>query len=322
MRNKDAKLKFDEADRLYREGKCGEALELLNELDAAFPNDRKIMFPRARCLAKLYRGDEAVALCDRLIDEFQYDKARELKARVKKYGNTADAPTGDLDDISFDALNIGLDDDEESAFAQAGLAPYEESKSWGSTVFVTVLVIGVLVGGYFVLFRDKGGTSAPSASSTSEPTTQGMVIDKNIAPEKYTHKSSSSSEGVTVNSSIGYEIYSDCGTPGNHLSCFQENFRNCEPSLIQLSGIPGLTFQYEVFPNDQGACFIRLTITQADFEFFESYQGKDMVCPCDSSEDFMTLSETLGERVGLNDLDMCAGSLVEAVRANFAAAGN
>jgi len=59
-----ARDKFNKADDLYKDGKYEETMTVLKELDSAFPNSRQIMFPMARCLAKLQYLQAAVDLCD------------------------------------------------------------------------------------------------------------------------------------------------------------------------------------------------------------------------------------------------------------------
>lgn len=84
MDKHDAERKFRVADQYYREGRYGQAMLLLDALDEAFPNTRHIMYPRALCLARLKRREEALALCDELIARFQYSGAIELKAALSK----------------------------------------------------------------------------------------------------------------------------------------------------------------------------------------------------------------------------------------------
>ena len=95
MEAKQAKKRFREADRLYQEGEFAEALDLLDELEHAFPNDRHVMFPRARCLGALGRTAEAVALCDQVIQRFHYAPAESLKAALLQSApSPAMAPPG------------------------------------------------------------------------------------------------------------------------------------------------------------------------------------------------------------------------------------
>jgi hypothetical protein len=80
----EANRKFKLADQMYREGRYGQALAVLDALDEEFPDTRRVMFPRAMCLARLQRYDDALTLCDEIIDRFQYARAEELKNSIQK----------------------------------------------------------------------------------------------------------------------------------------------------------------------------------------------------------------------------------------------
>jgi len=82
MDARESEQNFKRADALYREGRYGEALGILDELNRAHPNAKNVLYPAALCLEKLGRGDEALPICGQLIAQFQDPRARELQARL------------------------------------------------------------------------------------------------------------------------------------------------------------------------------------------------------------------------------------------------
>ena len=62
MDREEANEHFAEADELYRIGDYGGALYILDDLDRAFPNQHRLLAARARCLSRLNRHDEALAV--------------------------------------------------------------------------------------------------------------------------------------------------------------------------------------------------------------------------------------------------------------------
>lgn len=76
--------RFHEADRLYRIKDYAGALQILDELYRDYDKSHHIINARARALARVERFDEALLLCDRLVDEFAYDKGQWLRERVLK----------------------------------------------------------------------------------------------------------------------------------------------------------------------------------------------------------------------------------------------
>jgi len=82
MNRQLAKQYFDRSEALQEAGKPEEALALLNQLDAAFPNTKNIGLARARAYASMGRVPEAVRLCEELITLHDSRRARELKDRL------------------------------------------------------------------------------------------------------------------------------------------------------------------------------------------------------------------------------------------------
>lgn len=82
MDAREAKERFKNADDMYREGRYGQALVLLDSLNEQYPNTKNIMYPRALCLAKVGRVDEAVVVCDELVARFGHKRAAALKAKL------------------------------------------------------------------------------------------------------------------------------------------------------------------------------------------------------------------------------------------------
>ncbi len=93
MDSREATEKFRWADDLFRAHEWARALGVLEELDAVYPNERKVLFPMARCLAELRRFDDAILICDRLIAEHNHDRAARLRARLLEHlGRPAACP--------------------------------------------------------------------------------------------------------------------------------------------------------------------------------------------------------------------------------------
>ena len=104
MGQSEFKARFDaasdlyrHASDLYRQGKCVEALALLDALDQAFPNTREIMWPRAQCLKRLERVDETSEVCDALIAQFGDERAIAMKQDLFRPA----APTPPRSDLDY-----------------------------------------------------------------------------------------------------------------------------------------------------------------------------------------------------------------------------
>jgi hypothetical protein len=109
MQVEEATAKYNIAERLFREGQCAAALEVLDELNAAYPRTHRIMLARAMCLASLFRAQEAVLLCDRIIGRFHCPQAQKLKEQLIKSDGVPTMPVRDAD-VPLPPLMLRLDE--------------------------------------------------------------------------------------------------------------------------------------------------------------------------------------------------------------------
>lgn len=109
MDAREGQKKFRRSDRLYREGRYQEALDLLGELNQAYPNAKNVMYPAAMCLEKLGRPDEALPYCEELIRQYQDPRAEKLKARIEQERNAAG--TGGANDLDRLGIDTSLAND-------------------------------------------------------------------------------------------------------------------------------------------------------------------------------------------------------------------
>ena len=79
MDKAEAKSRFQNADEAFCHGRLNDALEELAAIEAHFPNNHRLLNAQARTLERLRRYDEALVICDRLLDEFSYEKIRPFR---------------------------------------------------------------------------------------------------------------------------------------------------------------------------------------------------------------------------------------------------
>lgn len=91
MDEAEASQKHRQANDLYQSGKYEEALSLLDQLAEAFPNQKEILYPRARCLKELGRIEEARQVCDQLTTVFGDPRGEQLKASLVAASETRPA---------------------------------------------------------------------------------------------------------------------------------------------------------------------------------------------------------------------------------------
>ncbi len=95
MTASEAKENYFTAEKLYRQGQFASALEMLDAIDKAYPKQKNIMLLRAYCLAELYRAQQAVMLCDRILGRFDCPEAHDLKMRLVKNDGLPSMPGRD-----------------------------------------------------------------------------------------------------------------------------------------------------------------------------------------------------------------------------------
>ncbi len=95
MKPDTAKMKYQEADTLFRENQYAAALAILDDLDKAFPKTKNIMLLRAFCLAHLYRAQEAIRVCDRILGRFECPEAHDLKISLVRNDGLPSVPGRD-----------------------------------------------------------------------------------------------------------------------------------------------------------------------------------------------------------------------------------
>jgi len=80
----EAQRRFAKADKLFLFGRYEDVLVELEALDEHYPGNHRLLNARARTLAKLGRISEALAICDWLLDEFQYEKIRPFREQLAR----------------------------------------------------------------------------------------------------------------------------------------------------------------------------------------------------------------------------------------------
>jgi tetratricopeptide (TPR) repeat protein len=190
MDSDEATSLFAHSDSLFKSGEYQEALTILDQLNARFPDKRKVLYPKARCLAKLKRYNEALVICERLVEHHGYEKAKELQTYL--LGKSA-VPEDPVDDNSYsvDAMTRNIEevlsiDPNPAPNASASFVTSKPSIGLVLTVLACVLLV-VSAAGYFVIttFWDSASTSAGANSNTAEKAKQ-ELFDKGIHMSAYT----------------------------------------------------------------------------------------------------------------------------------------
>lgn len=83
MLEEELHARYQQAKALYHNKDYTEALGILDALDREFPQNHRVMYSRARCLARVGRYDEALEICGALDAESRDYRIAELKARIQ-----------------------------------------------------------------------------------------------------------------------------------------------------------------------------------------------------------------------------------------------
>jgi hypothetical protein len=166
MDEQEAKALFRQAADVYKDGDYKDALKIFDRLDAAFPNNERIMFPRARCFAKLGRTGEAVAICDVLIAQYGHKSAAELRGKLVSGEFKIHAPPG-TEDTAFDPLDLNVDEKLASAFDRI---PKQTAKRKVSAKVIVAIAIAaaLLLIGVPLLLGDGGSAEETPAEAGGE----------------------------------------------------------------------------------------------------------------------------------------------------------
>ena len=232
MRNQEASERFQLTKKLFEEGRYAEALDILVALDEAYPGTKNIIYPRALCLTRLGRTDEAIELCDQLITKFSDHRARLLLAELTEPAASAQIPEPAFQPVvtppqvpghlpGLEALDQGqavapgaqaaaapgipqIQDvsDLFAAEGQAVVPPPPRGGSSGWLVYVALAALVVLVlGGVAASFwwhkgADSAGGAAPPAHQVAELGVEVAPPDATTVPEPAAQAPPSASEGL------------------------------------------------------------------------------------------------------------------------------
>ena len=149
MDREEAKVRFQDADRLFQTKQFDAALRILSELNRDFPNERHVLYPLARCLTGLKRYPEARDIAQRLVTEFRYLPAQDLVDRIDRLQalhdpdiETPTLPSG-LEDIMLTPAGFGGHPPASPAGASSG-GGWQPYVLWVSLVFVGFIALVVV----------------------------------------------------------------------------------------------------------------------------------------------------------------------------------
>ena len=179
------------ASDLYNQGKCVEALALLDTLEQALPNTREIMWMRAQCLRRLERLDETSQVCGALIALFGDERAIAMKedlvrlaAPLTTHSGLDDAPRRGHRILGIDmarslAIFLMIIENYKNAMEAHGDKPgwlvwfFSHIEGRAAPAFVTIMGAGLVLLAHKAL---ESGDSALRRDSTSRVIKRGVFI--------------------------------------------------------------------------------------------------------------------------------------------------
>jgi len=148
MDKQEARVLFEEADRLYKSGNYIEALQHLSELRHEFPDDFNVLYPILLCREKLGRIEEAREMCNSMMERYTSAKPRTKLCNV--YARLMDQQTAPQQNKEITPGNDFIKD--EPYVVEAGGS--ELIELWGHWVpwknILLGLIIAVCMIGFFV----------------------------------------------------------------------------------------------------------------------------------------------------------------------------
>ena len=178
MDRSDARVRFQDADRLFQSKQYAAAIEILQDLNHSFPDERHILYPIARCLTGMKRYADARDIAERLVREFGYLPAQDLIDRIDRLESLNDAPIqtpvlpSGFDDIVVSPVSFGTRRSEGPAAAQPSRARWQSYAVWVSLLlgmFVVMLAVGLTVGREFFAWTESlESMSAEQSTDLSE----------------------------------------------------------------------------------------------------------------------------------------------------------
>ena len=189
-----AKRDFAAADELFQSKKYNDALEILNRLNREFPNNRRVMMPRALCLAEIGRYHEAATLCEQILSEQDYPRARRLLKKLQPYIKGAHAPAYEPPG-AFDYLEAQEPTEpKDSAFGDERplyLQDVDRGGGWGKPLlisFVVILLAAAIGGGvFYAVVHQKLGrpevAQREPAAPVPAPVTPAPVEEEPYVPD-------------------------------------------------------------------------------------------------------------------------------------------
>lgn len=188
MLRSNAREQFEEANACFRSGEFETALSILDDLANAYPNNRHVLFPQARCYAELHRFSEALAVCDTLVEEANYEKARAFRSMLLQKigeGSIEQDTAEDIEvryDSDMDAAVVGQDELLELTDTTGGfitetdlesmLATARQSPAVWLLIAMSVLLVGATV---WVMVSGNDPIGEFSGSLSEVPSSSNML---------------------------------------------------------------------------------------------------------------------------------------------------
>ena len=90
-----AQKHFAKAEQLYAQGDFRDCLDILDEVNSAFPLKKSVMLSRARCHYKLDHLGQSLHICEQILERYKYPLAESLMRKiVERFAGSAPSDSG------------------------------------------------------------------------------------------------------------------------------------------------------------------------------------------------------------------------------------